>query len=251
MSEEKRTGRRVFAGLQRAAPLANGLLLLIFVIWVLCFDRSRTELLDPDLLRASNQPEAADSGGPRSSTILVGGLVAVSFLVMLLGLWWGRPKSRSISAWFVFSFLICGWLAVWVGRNDLYWFGHAWRVSGEVSAATALADGLTANWPSVDGDHPELGFVLGYPKQAPVTLMLAGEPVAVGRLRIVAVDQSKDGRTLRFQLANPNHDTWLVRSSARDELAEFVNGFDSRFRALRIRPLSGEWYLVRYAASFP
>ena len=142
MSEEKRTGRRVFAGLQRAAPLANSLLLLIFVIWVLCFDRSRTELLDPDLLRASNQPEAADSGGPRSSTILVGGLVAVSFLVMLLGLWWGRPKSRSISAWFVFSFLICGWLAVWVGRNDLYWFGHAWRVSGEGVRGLARRDDL-------------------------------------------------------------------------------------------------------------
>ena len=118
--------------------------------------------------------------------------------------------------------------------------------TGIAREADTLAHALDSDWPEGDGDYPELGVILGYPKDRPVTLMLAGEPISVGSLRVVAVEKSKDGQTLRLQLANPNNDTWLVRSQGGVELEEFVNGFDTHYQAERTKLLSSNWWLVRY-----
>jgi len=211
---------------------------------VLFFNGSRTAITDVEAF--TTQVAKAESENIRWLPLLGAGLVGATFLTMLIGLWRGRRQSCSLQAWLILIFLVCGWLAAWLGRQDLYWYGHALRVSSEVSAATQLAKALDENWPSGDGDYPELGVVLGYPKENPVSLILAGEPVPIGKLRIVAVEKSMDGKTLRLQLANPNHDTWLVRGEERTDMTEFVNGFDTRYSAKRSRRLSGEWFLVRY-----
>ena len=246
MNDHRRPDFRLRSAVQRMAPIANGLLLLAFVAWMLCSNASRDGITELESLKSSAQTSESENGDGQLLAISAVGLVVGTFLTMLVGLWLGGRESRSIRAWLVFSFLVCGWLAAWLGRHDLYWYGHAIRVSGEVSAATQLANALDTNWPTGDGDYPELGVVLGYPKQNPVTLILAGEPVLVGKLRIVAVEKSKDGETLRFQLANPNQDTWLMRSKEGKNLAEFVNGFDSRYTAMRVRVLSRDWWLIRY-----
>ncbi len=235
---------RLRAAVQRIAPFANGLLLLAFLGWVLFFDGSRTAITDVEGF--ATQVAKAENASIRWLPFLGAGLVGATFLTMLIGLWRGRRESRSLRAWLILIFLVCGWLAAWLGRQDLYWYGHARRVSSEVSAATQLAKALDENWPSGDGDYPELGIVLGYPKENPVSLILAGEPVPIGKLRIVAVEKSRDGKILRLQLANPNHDTWLVRCKERTGRTEFVNSFDTHYSAKRSRQLSGEWFLIRY-----
>ena len=235
---------RLRATVQRIAPFANGLLLLAFLGWVLFFNGSRTAITDVEAF--TTQAAKAESENIRWLPLLGAGLVGATFLTMLIGLWRGRRQSRSLRAWLILIFLVCGWLAAWLGRQDLYWYGHALRVSTEVSAATQLAKALDENWPSGDGDYPELGVVLGYPKENPVSLILAGEPIPIGKLRIVAVEKSRDGKTLRLQLANPNHDTWLVRGKETTDMTKFVNSFDTHYSAKRSRWLSGEWFLVRY-----
>lgn len=244
-SKTQRPRFQLLANVQRIAPFANGLLLLVCLMSILFIDSSRSVIDD---LESLNQAQRTSTDLPRSPwlSLLLVGLIVITFLAAFLGLWRGRPESRSLRAWLVFIFLVCGWLATWLGRQDLYWSGHAWRVSSEVSTARQLGKTLDEEWPSGDGDYPELGFVLGYPKENPVSLMLAGEPVPIGKLRIVAIEKSKDGQTLRFQLANPNHDTWLVRTNGESELAEFTNGFDSRYTASRTRQLSDDWFLIRY-----
>ncbi|MCA9186528.1 MAG: hypothetical protein R3E01_07230 [Pirellulaceae bacterium] len=249
MNAVPRPGARIHSAAHRIAPAANALMLAACIAWTLCANAARTGIAELESLASSALPsDAAQAGTGRLLAVLFVVAVVGTFLLILIGLGIGRRQSRSIRAWLVLIFLIAGWIAAWLGRHDLYWYGHAIRVSTEVTAAADLAEALETNWPSRDGDYPQLSVVLGYPKLAPVTLILAGEPVRVGRLRIVAVEKSKDGRALRLQLANPNHDTWLVRSESGKDLAEFVNGFDSRYAAERTRRLSCNWYLIRYEA---
>lgn len=248
MNDHRRPAFRFGTACERTAPIANGVLLGAFVTWVLCSNVSRDEIAGLESLAFSTQAAApVQSGGVRVLVILVGA-VLITLLTMLWGLLLGRRESRSIRSWLVFSFLVCGWLAAWLGRHDLYWYGHSVRVFAEVSAASQLADALDSNWPAEDGDHPQLGVVLAYPKGRPVTLLLAGEPAAVGRLRIVAVEKSDDGEILRFQLASPNDDTWLVRSKEGKDVAQFVTGLDTHYSSTRVRRLSRDWWLIRYRA---
>ena len=237
--------------LQRCAPWTSGLLLASFVVWTLVATDSR-EVVHRlvgvgDATRIPSGPPSPNESWDGVSRMVAGllGLAVVATGVMLIGLFAGRRESRSLRAWLLFMFLLSGWIATFLGWNDLYWFGQSRRVSAEVAAANRVVTALVNDWPQGDGDNPELGFVLGYPKEEPTTLILAGEPVSVGRLRIAAVEKSADGRLIRFQLASPNNDTWLVYTPNKLR-GEFVNGFNTVYLAKRSKQLADDWHLVRY-----
>lgn len=239
----------VYPTAQRLAPLLSGLLLVGFVCWVVAAANARGTIESLEGVISSGLSEgslrSAASLRPTAYAVLLAfGLACVAACVMLVGLFVGRKKSRSLRSWLLFSVLVCGWLAAALAWKDIYWLGQRMRISAEVAAAEAIALSLDREWPEGDGDHPELGVILGYPKESPTTLLLAGEPVAVGRLRIVAIEKSENGNLLRFQLAAPDNDTWLVRSSRGQQPDPFVDGFHTKYTATRTWQLSNKWFIV-------
>lgn len=261
--------------IQQAAPWLSGALLVAVVVWLFQSEAARPaaeqlQQLTSGSMSAADGPFRSPGDASIAHRVDVrrahSGLLAACIAALVLnllafaGLFFGPKASRSLRAWLLFCLLVCGWLAVTINWQSIYWLGQSRRVLAEVAAAESIAQALDREWPTYDGDYPQLGFVLGYPKGDPVSLILAGEPVAVGDLRIVAIERSypsqkaagagaKNG-ALRFQLATPNDDTWLVRSGVEDESPEtFVNGFGTRYEASRIRRLAKRWYLVVYAAS--
>ena len=203
---------RVFRTIQRVAPYVSATLLLAFFAWVFFVTSAREtierllEFADSGRVSEDATPTAA-FGWESYALLATLGIAAVSMLIILVGFVVGRRQSRSLQSWFIFFFLLCAWLASLLRWNDIYWYGQGRRVSKEVAAAEKVVDALSTDWPAADGDYPQLGFVLGYPKEKPTSLILAGEPVPVGELRIAAVEKSKDGQLMRFQLASPNSDT--------------------------------------------
>ncbi len=237
--------------IQLAAPIINTLLLLVFVIWVLGARDSRDAIESLGELAqqrtGTDVVQAIQRLSPTAIVLTLAiGLAVFTASMIFIGLFFGRRASRSLKAWLLFSFLVCGWLAASLGWTNVYWYGQSLRISAEVAAAEEIATELLLDWPEGDGDVPTLGVVLGYPKEDTITLILAGKPVAVGNLRISAVERSDDRETLRFQLAGADRDAWLVRTPNAETPRDFINGFGTRYAAKKSRRLSQRWHLVRF-----
>ena len=233
----------------KGSPWINSLSLATAVVWLLTADSSRIGvqgLLDLCAAHDTNS-RVSSLRIPVVGSLGLSVIAGISGIVLLSSLFVGPPARRTLRSWMLLSFLISGWLMLALNWTEVYWMGQGMRVSGAVSAAQAVTEQLTDNWPVDDGDHPVLRFVLAYPKRQPTTLILAGKPILLGRLRIGAIERSTDGRALRFQLTTPNDDTWLLYGAQSPSSLDFTSAaFHAQYTALRSRQLSKHWQLVRY-----
>jgi hypothetical protein len=71
----------------------------------------------------------------------------------------------------LFLTLASGWLGYGVSWQEVYWRGQQWRLKPVLAQAESLAKHLASNWPKEDGDLPQVGPYLAYPKGGPTTIL--------------------------------------------------------------------------------
>lgn len=171
---------------------------------------------------------------------------AISLGGVIVGLFFGGVAHRSMRAWLLATALIAAWLALFVSWPELAWKGQTHRVSKTLPELTSTAETLTRNWPTVDGDLPELGPFLAYPSDHPLVLMPLIQVRRNGsELGFSTIERAASGG-LRFQLTGNETGSWLEWHPANDEPRDFVGGLLQQFSLDRFTKLGENWYLVRY-----
>lgn len=167
------------------------------------------------------------------------------FLVLVLGLFFGSPKQRTLRSWLALTALVALWLGLFASWQEFAWAGQRWRLGRQLAPLQTLVDSLQQNWPSDDARLPGLGDFSAYPIGRPRTLLVnAADPQATGP-RITLVDRSADG-ALRFQIAGDETGAWLEWHPAGDHPASFTDGLEEAHTLDRASPLGDGWHLVRY-----
>ncbi len=229
----------------------NAALLIGAMLWIFLDAHTRGTIETLPESRAfvgwMSGPDAARSVRPDARMILliVGLFLGLATLVaMFASLLVGTQLHRSIRSWMLFVCLLGGWLGLNTFWLDLHWRGQQIRVMNKLSAFEQLVQTLRVDWPQSDGEVPDLGVVLAYPKEAPSTLLLAGG-FSVGGTRVASVTSSPCG-ILRFELAGGERGSWLQWSPREEAPSTFVDGLETRYQVQRAVQLDGKWFLVWY-----
>lgn len=171
---------------------------------------------------------------------------AITLSGVIVGLFFGGVAHRGMRAWLLATALIAAWLALFVSWPELAWQGQAHRVSKVLPELTSKVETLTRNWPTGDGDLPELGPFLAYPSEHPQVLMTLIPNWRNGsELGFSTIERTTSGG-LRFQLTGNETGSWLEWHPAPDEPRGFIGGLLQQFTLDRFTKLSENWYLVRY-----
>lgn len=210
----------------------NLTLLLAVAGWILSDGRSFEKLRS---LPGHWQPGAA----------VVVGLILVSLLGMLFGLFRGPRWRRSLKTWLAFTALVSAWCGLGVSWQVVYFFGQSVRLQGELPQYRELVQELRDQWPGKDGESPHLGHYLAYPLGEPRMLLLGGTAKVPGAAPVAAVERSEKG-ALRFQLAGAETGAWLEWHPPGSEPASFVGGLQNHYTLLRKKQLQPGWYLAHY-----
>jgi hypothetical protein len=184
-----------------------------------------------------------------ATAVTVGAAIAaVTLLVMFGSLFAGTPRFRTTRFWLVFTAITCGWLGLLVGWPNLYWLGQQVRVRSELASIATLAQELNQNWPVEDGEYPNLGMYLAYPKGAPRTMLLLGDATFPNSsLSVSAIERTADG-AIRFELSGNERGAWLEWRADDTPPESFVGGLESNYQVARHERLAPQWFLVRYRA---
>jgi hypothetical protein len=184
----------------------------------------------------------SDGGLPAAVVV---GLILVSLVGILVGLFRGPTWRRSLKAWLAFTALVSAWCGLCVSWQSLYFFGQSVRLRAELPQYQALVQELRDQWPGKDGESPQLGHFLAYPLAEPRTLLLVGIAQVPGAAPLAAVERSEKG-ALRFQLAGEETGAWLEWHPPASAPDSFVGGLQNHYTLLRQRPLQPGWYLTHY-----
>lgn len=175
-------------------------------------------------------------------------LAAGSLTVVVLGLLFGPVRSRTTKAWLLATGLAAGWCGLLVGWDDLYWRAQQRRLNHDLAAVGRLATQLAADWPTADGDLPEVGPYLAYPRRQPTTLLFMGQGQLVGTgLRISSIENTGD--EVLVELSGAETGAWLTHRRDNKAPDRLVTGLEVSLRPVRTAPLGGGWRLVRYAVN--
>jgi hypothetical protein len=179
-------------------------------------------------------------------------VAACTFLAMLVGLFVGERRFRTMRAWLLFVAVAGGWLGFIVAAPEVYWRGQQRRLRPMLGAVESMAQELQVHWPREDGDMPSIGPFLAYPQGKPTCLLplkLATFPNTA--LRFSAVERTPDG-AMRFELAGKELGAWLEWRADELEPTTFMGGLDTKYEKGRHIALEPRWFLVRYqSVPFP
>ena len=129
------------------------------------------------------------------------------------------------------------------------WIGQQHRVGRLVSAAESTVSGLKSNWPTMDGELPEVGPFLAYPSSAPTALLPLSEAAFPNtRVPFSAVERTGD-EAMRFELAGSEVGAWLEWRADASEPQSFVGGLETHYDVERFAGIAPHWFLVRYRAN--
>jgi len=232
------------------AWVTNLVLLGTALFWVSCDGRcpQTVEGLWDTVIHA--KPTAIADFAAKANFVLWGlGGVAVSTLGVLLGLVLGPKRCRGMRAWLLAMGLVSFWCGLGSAWSMLYWEGQQFRVTRHLPQIQSLASSLRAEWPQQDGETPELGCFLAYPKHNPSTLMLLGSVDALdSTVGVAAIERTPDGAIV-FELTGPEAGAWLEWRSDGSAPKSFVGGMQTCYQLKRLAPLGSQWWLVRYNLS--
>jgi hypothetical protein len=158
----------------------------------------------------------------RQSVFVVLALAAVlSTAMVVVRLFVGDRRGRSLKALFLSVVLASGWLALFVSYDSIAWAGFVWNVRRILPGLEADAKVVCGNWPTTNGELPYLGKyeAVGPDCDWPRTLLLenwsggykfsfAGGP---------SIERGGEGR-IRFDLGN-HFIGWIEYRADRNELA--------------------------------
>jgi hypothetical protein len=181
-----------------------------------------------------------------TTAVSIAAVVACTLLAMFCGLFIGERRYRSTRAWLAFMALVCGWLGFLVTWPDVYWLGQQRRMAAVLQPVERLAQELSQNWPTEDGNHSGIGPYLAYPQGAPTTLLpLRSVTLPDTALGFSSIERTEDG-VIRFELAGDEVGAWLERRSD-DRLPQpFKSGLYVDYNVAREARLAPRWFLVRY-----
>jgi hypothetical protein len=195
-------------------------------------------------------PSAQSNARLVTALIVTATVACCTLLTMFVSLFFGPEQFRSMRAWLWFTLLVGGWLGFVVAGPEIYWRGQQRRVAHVLAPVESMAQRLNASWPLDDGDHPDVGPFLAYPKGAPTLVMpLKWITFPKTSLRFSAVERSSDG-VVRFELAGSEAGAWLEWRADDRPPRIFKNGLEMYYNVSRYQRLAPHWYLVRYRQVF-
>jgi hypothetical protein len=179
------------------------------------------------------------------------GLVAFGSGAGIFGsLFFGAREHRRLRSWLIFTVLTAAWLTLSVTWREMAWQSQTMRMNWRLSGLDSVASGLRSDWPTADGERPEIGPFMAYPQGDPRTLMLLTTPEIGGAgVPISAIEKATSGG-LRFLLAGNEAGAWLEYHPPGSVPESFRGGLVTRFQLERSAPLADGWYLARYRESF-
>ncbi|TWU21278.1 hypothetical protein [Bythopirellula polymerisocia] len=165
---------------------------------------------------------------------------------IMLSLFWGASPNRSIRSWLALMFALAAWLTLYTSWSDFAWRAQAWRMQTSLPAMEKLATTLLENWPSQDGQLPEIGPFNAYPIGKPRTLMLLTKPKPSGTSVQISTIERGEGDDLFFQLTDNDEGATLARFPQGSEPQAFFSGLEGEYQPVRHRALGQNWFLVQY-----
>lgn len=184
--------------------------------------------------------------GLRNQTVVaLGAVVVASGLPMILGLWWGPKRGRTVKAWLVVTSIIAAWAAVCVGWQDIAWYGKQQRLRAVLQEYDQLVLQLNDGWPKRDGELPVIGPFMAYPTYQPATLIMLTLPELDNTDVSFGVIEGGD-QVVRFELVGAERGDWLEWHPQDSAPANFVSGLGERYQVTRFDRLTNHWFLVRY-----
>ena len=218
-------------------------LLLVITVWI---------LVDPAFPEPLLRRDVWNSDNVRSTMLSVARLIAISNLAYLLaGLFFGSTPFRSLQSMTAVVTLVGLWIAMVAGQSELAWQGKRYHVFRQLPRFESLANTLRNQWPTKDGDLPELGPFMAYPFGKPSVLVLLTPPrLHETGMTIAAVERSPEA-SLLFQIVEPgaggtNQQDWVEWHPA-GQPRSFAGGLQDHHEFQRSAPLGDHWYLVRYS----
>lgn len=173
-------------------------------------------------------------------------VAGLSLLGMIASLFVGTPGMRKMRTWLLLTALIAGWMGLIVGWQPLYWYGQQLRLGTYVAEFETFAREVDAGWPHEDGEFPDVGVYLAYPRATPTTLLMLGEPTLPGtQLVFSSIDRSKSA-VIRFELAAAERGAWLEYHPEGSWPESFTDGLDTHHELLDAAQLSPQVYWARY-----
>jgi hypothetical protein len=187
-----------------------------------------------------------DLGHRLSYLVDLMGVAVLTLVGIVVTLFTGSREHRRLRTWFAFTLLVAIWLTLTVTWPEMAWQGQRIRMWTQLEGFQQVAAALRENWPKADGELPEVGTFMAYPRGNPRTLMIlsAPQPPTTG-IQFSAVERS-DGGALRFELTGYESNAWL-EWHPQDSLPEsFTGGLENTYSRTKSAPLGNGWYLVRY-----
>jgi hypothetical protein len=229
------------------------MLLVAAVAWIYFDGRSQVtvdllrEQLGLQSPRLETQTLTVHSRALAATTLVAVSVVAgMTLLGMFLGLFIGQRRFRTLRTWLLFTFLVCGWLGFVMTGPDIHWYGQQRRMAAVLAPVESMAQRLNATWPNEDGDLPEIGPYLAYPKGAP-TLVLPLQWIHFPdtNLRFSAIERTTSG-VIRFELTGSEAGAWLEWRADDHAPGPFKSGLETHYNVGRHARLAPHWFLVRY-----
>ena len=193
-------------------------------------------------------PPRADLPAWISQTL--GGLTWLAILTslgLLSALYWGPLQVRStryLGALCIFATL---WLALGNQWRTVSWMGHRARSLQTVTDLQKVAERLSDAWPTMDGEDPDLGPFMAYPRRQPSTLILLKPGLtSQATYSLMAIDRDPMGH-LRFEISDGERTFWLEYGRDSQAISStYTNGIGVRQERERSIPVNARWQLARY-----
>ena len=162
----------------------------------------------------------------------------------------GSRTNRNLRSWLAVMFALAAWLTLFSVWPDYAGYARAWRIRSNLPAMEKLATTLLANWPTGDGQLPEIGPFTAYPIGKPSTLMLLTTPTVPGtNIQISEINRYADSE-LQLRLVGFGEGVWLAYVPLQKQPSlnlSCINGLGSELELERGRFLSlgSNWFLVQ------
>jgi len=223
--------------------------LLVLLAGWLCVDPLLAGAVDSvaQALRGGRWPDALP---PRCCAVIVLMLgIAATVVCAAWSLFRGPVEQRGFRSWLVFTAVIAVLVSVAVRFDTLAWRTKQIRLSWQMDSVRRVATALESDWPSTDGQRPQLGQFTAYPIGSPTTLILLTPPELAGfGTKVVAVERD-DPSLLRMQLSGNEQGDWLELHGDDTMPSSFIGGLGDRHRLVQSSSLGVNWFLVRYVQS--
>jgi hypothetical protein len=243
----------VSRGVVRICWIANALLLIATLVWILRDGQFAQGLaaFRMHIAAFANEKSPLAVVPPLMWSrvdvlwvILIGG--TVSMMLIIAGLVAGSGIHRGTRAWLMLMLLVAGWLTLITAWPEIAWRGQVWRVRGSITQFAELTEKLTTSWPESDGQTPELGGFMGYPIGKPRTLMLLTTPQVPGSNLSISTIERGNEEAFHYQLAGDEEGAWVVFDKQHESPQPFFSGLEGEYLPQKFAKIAPGWFLVQY-----